>query len=112
MKARLLALIGIVTVLAWPIGLATTAAQTAGTARIAPPYTPPRTSWGDPDLQGIYTNQTLTPLERPATLGSKAFFTKEEADARAKRSAALWPAPRAAAHMPARTFRCATTSTG
>jgi hypothetical protein len=49
------------------LGLATTAAQTAATARIAPPYTPPRTSWGDPDLQGIYTNSNeyATPLERP-----------------------------------------------
>ena len=25
----------------------------------------PKTSWGDPDLQGIWTNTTTTPLERP-----------------------------------------------
>src|SRR5436190_23583171 len=43
--------------------------------------TVPVTSWGEPDLQGTYTNQTLTPLERPATLGTKAFLTKEEAQA-------------------------------
>ena len=48
----------------------------------------PLTPWGEPDLQGIYTNQTLTPLERPANLGTKAFFTKEEAEALEKRSAA------------------------
>jgi hypothetical protein len=49
------------------LGLATTAAQTTATARIAPAYTPPRTAWGDPDLQGIYTNSNeyATPLERP-----------------------------------------------
>jgi hypothetical protein len=31
------------------------------------PYTPPRTPWGDPDLQGNYTNvyENGTPLERP-----------------------------------------------
>ena len=31
------------------------------------PYTPPRTSWGDPDLQGTYTNkyELNTPFERP-----------------------------------------------
>ena len=34
----------------------------------APPsYAPPRTPWGDPDLQGNYTNkyEANTPLERP-----------------------------------------------
>jgi hypothetical protein len=46
------------------------------------------TPWGEPDLQGTYTNQTLTPLERPANLGTKAFLTREEADAIEKRSAA------------------------
>jgi hypothetical protein len=41
--------------------------------------TAPLTPWGEPDLQGTYTNQTLTPLERPANLKDKAFYTKEEA---------------------------------
>ena len=48
----------------------------------------PLTPWGEPDLQGTYTNQTLTPLERPASLKDKAFLTKDEADALEKRSAA------------------------
>jgi hypothetical protein len=48
----------------------------------------PLTPWGEPDLQGTYTNQTLTPLERPATLKDKALLTKEEAQALEKRSAA------------------------
>jgi hypothetical protein len=39
----------------------------------------PRTAWGDPDLQGFWSNATLTPLQRPAELGAKAFFTPEEA---------------------------------
>jgi hypothetical protein len=39
----------------------------------------PRTSWGDPDLQGRWSNATLTPLQRPAELADKAFFTPEEA---------------------------------
>jgi hypothetical protein len=47
----------------------------------------PPTPWGEPDLQGTYTNQTLTPLERPANLKDKAFLTKEEAAALEKRSA-------------------------
>jgi hypothetical protein len=40
-----------------------------GAALIAAvPWTPPRTSWGDPDLQGTYANNNeyATPLERPA----------------------------------------------
>lgn len=40
-----------------------------------------RTPWGDPDLQGKWSNATLTPLQRPAELGDKAFFTPEEAEA-------------------------------
>ena len=38
----------------------------------------PRTAWGDPDLQGTYTNKTITPLERPESLGDKEFLTDEE----------------------------------
>ncbi len=37
-----------------------------------------RTPWGDPDLQGIYTNKTITPLERPEELADKEFLTNEE----------------------------------
>lgn len=37
------------------------------------------TPWGDPDLQGTWTNQTPTPLERPEGLAGKRFFTAEEA---------------------------------
>ena len=42
-------------------------------------WTPPRMADGHPDLQGIWTNSTLTPLERPRELGDKAFFTEQEA---------------------------------
>jgi hypothetical protein len=35
----------------------------------------PRTADGQPDLQGIWANSTLTPLERPRELGDKQFFT-------------------------------------
>ena len=40
--------------------------------------TTPKTPWGDPDLQGTYTNKTITPLERPEALGDKEFLTAEE----------------------------------
>jgi hypothetical protein len=38
-----------------------------------------KTPWGDPDLQGIWSNQTPTPLERPDGLANKHTFTEEEA---------------------------------
>jgi len=37
------------------------------------------TPWGDPDLQGIWSNRTITRLERPQELADKEFFTDEEA---------------------------------
>ena len=38
-----------------------------------------RTAEGFPSLEGYWTNDTYTPLERPAELGPKEFFTREEA---------------------------------
>ena len=50
----------------------------SGTSR---PWTVPRTPDGRPDLQGIWTNTTLTPLERPRSLADRAFLTESEATA-------------------------------
>jgi hypothetical protein len=38
-----------------------------------------RTPWGDPDIQGIWSNQTPTPVERPDALAGKATFSEAEA---------------------------------
>jgi hypothetical protein len=54
-------------------------------------WTPHRTPDGHPDLQGIWTNATITPLERPRNLGTKEFFTEEEAAE--NRKEALVPVP-------------------
>ena len=40
-----------------------------------------RTPWGEPDLQGIWSGSTLTPLERPARFAGKPVLTLEEAAA-------------------------------
>ncbi len=47
---------------------------------------PPKTSWGDPDLQGIWTSDDMVgvPFERPAKFGTRAYLTDEELAARAK----------------------------
>jgi hypothetical protein len=56
-------------------------APVAGQSRLAPPkkWTPPRTPDGQPDLQGIWSNATITPFERPKELAGKEFFTEQEA---------------------------------
>ena len=40
----------------------------------------PRTAWGDPDLQGIWNNNTITPLQRPAEFADQELLTTEEAE--------------------------------
>ena len=48
-------------------------------------WTAPRTPDGQPDLQGIWSNATITPLERPKELAGKQFFTGQEAGEYEKR---------------------------
>jgi hypothetical protein len=38
-----------------------------------------RTPWGDPDIQGTWSNQSPTPLERPDSIAGKATMTEQEA---------------------------------
>ena len=37
-----------------------------------------RTPWGDPDLQGVWTNRTTTPLERPSDFEGRSALSDEE----------------------------------
>jgi hypothetical protein len=46
----------------------------------------PRTADGHPDFNGIWTNVTITPLERPRDLAGKEFFTEQEVSAYEKRT--------------------------
>lgn len=45
-------------------------------------YAPPKTPWGDPDLQGVWDNHNPVPMERPANLGNKRTYTDAELKAR------------------------------
>jgi hypothetical protein len=38
----------------------------------------PKTAWGDPDFQGIWTYETQVPFERPAKYANREFFTEQE----------------------------------
>ena len=51
---------------------AKTAAAVKGT------WTPPRTPDGQPDLQGVWTNNTVTPLQRPKELAGKEYYSEAE----------------------------------
>lgn len=62
--------------------------QTAKKAA-AKAWVQPRTPDGQPDIEGVWTNPTITPFERPAALASKAVLTKEEAAALEKQAAAV-----------------------
>ena len=64
------------------------ASLTASAQQKAGSWTPLRTAWGDPDLQGTWTNETITPFERPVSMASKPHLTAAEAaelEARAAR---------------------------
>ncbi len=58
-------------------------AQSSGKSATKPAkaWTMPKTPDGVPDLTGNWTNATYTPLERPANMAGKEYFTPEEAEA-------------------------------
>ena len=40
-----------------------------GIAQESGTYTPTKTAWGDPDIQGVWNNNTTVPLQRPDGVG-------------------------------------------
>ena len=47
-------------------------------AKTGKAYTPPKTPWGDPDLEGIWPGNMGVPMQRNAKLGDRATLTDEE----------------------------------
>jgi len=78
-RRPVLAALGALLIVASPLVWIGVSGQNGGSAHAA--WTVPRTPDGQPDLQGHWTNDTYTPLERPAELGDKEFFTPDEAAA-------------------------------
>ena len=63
-------------------------AQPSAATTSAPSYAP-RTAWGEPDLQGIWTVETYTPLQRPAKYADQEFFTQAQREELDKERSAL-----------------------
>jgi hypothetical protein len=61
-----------------PAAPKTTGAKSGGTSKAG---NPPRTAWGDPDLQGTWFVLYDVPLERSAANAGKEFLTDAEVDA-------------------------------
>ncbi len=59
--------------------LASSIALALSCAAFAQDYVVPRTEWGDPDLQGMWRNNTVMPFERARELGTKQAYTEQEA---------------------------------
>ncbi len=64
-----------------PLALAAALALIASSAAAQAAWKAPRTGFGHPDLSGIWTNATITPLERDARLGERLHLTDDEAQA-------------------------------
>jgi len=58
------------------VGVAISASITRTSAQA--PTASLRTPWGEPDLQGIWTDETDTPLQRPTKYADQEFFTPEQ----------------------------------
>ena len=62
------------------IGQAPAAGPAAKTAPASKSWVQPKTPWGDPDLQGTWTSDDCigTPLNRPANVGEKLYYTEQD----------------------------------
>jgi hypothetical protein len=98
MRRRILQLVAVVAVLvAFILLLKFTGADQTRAAATADTGTKSfgvKTPWGEPDLQGIWTDEYQTPLQRPAKFAGKELFTDEERAALDAQRAAIELRPR------------------
>src|SRR6266446_1463226 len=100
MTRRLISSIGTFAAVAGALTLTSVPALTQNRATSAPPlvvtayggeapktrYVAPKTAWGEPDLQGVWSTDDTSgiPMARPAQYGDRLYLTPEEFTARAK----------------------------
>ena len=87
MRQRIFSILASLALVPLPFASMTIQAQTARKPATRT-WNPVRTPWGDPDLQGTWTNTTTTPLERPDDLTGKVVLSDEELGKRDAETAA------------------------
>ena len=60
------------------VSVTATSAQAPAVSGAAQKTPPLKTAWGEPDLQGIWTDEFETPLQRPAKYTGQEFFTEAQ----------------------------------
>src|SRR6476660_2794046 len=82
--------VGITALLSIAQGQVAPQAEPAATKSVKQTWTAPRTADGHPDLQGVWSNNIATPLERPRELEGRALLTDQEVTALKKKAHELF----------------------
>ena len=86
MKTHDFLLLTVIGIASLGVGSSAQAPQTKGSPA---PYKAPRNAFGQPDLEGTWTNNSLTPLQRPAAWANKTTLTPDEVEMLKKATAKL-----------------------
>src|SRR6266853_2483541 len=78
MRTRLLKLVGVAALVFLKPAEVAVADQPPAVSAKAPAAPELKTPWGEPDLQGIWTDESDTPLQRSAKYAAQEFFTEAQ----------------------------------